>query len=298
MANKPFTLPGSDLDLSDGSAVAGVLHQAAKLNRADPLRKASSVHLPAEGRLVMTGDLHDNAQGLHRIVKHAKLDQKPTNRLILHEIIHGPSRVNGMDLSIRTLALACGVKCAYPEQVYMLLSNHELAQRRQEHVFKDSTSDVEAFNEGLDYLYGDDAKAVHVAFEDYTDSLLLAVRCENGVFCSHSLPAPRDIETFDKTVIDRDPTEADLAIDGSAHNMVWGRHQNMQLCRELMEAWDAKVFLVGHQPADMGWEELWDDVLILNSDHGHAVCLPINLKKTFTRDELSQLVVPLNAIPV
>lgn len=298
MASKTFTMPGEDLDLADGPAVADVLHRAAEFNRSDPLRKGSSVHLPAEGRLVMTGDLHDNTPGLMRIVKHAKLDQKPTNRLILHEVIHGPSRVNGMDLSIRTLARCCAVKCAYPQQVYMLLSNHELAQRRQEHVFKDNTSDVEAFNLGLEHLYADAADTVNAAFEDYTDSLVLAVRCENGVFCSHSLPAPREIETFDKSVIDRELTEADNAVEGSAHNMVWGRHQNIQLCRELMEAWDAKVFLVGHQPAEMGYEELWDDILILNSDHGHAVCLPINLKKKYTRDELTQLVVPLNAIPM
>ncbi|MEM9020917.1 MAG: hypothetical protein AAGC44_10170 [Planctomycetota bacterium] len=298
MTSTTFTMPGADLDLADGPAIADVLHLAAEYNRQDPLRKGASVHLPAEGRLLMTGDLHDNTLGLTRIVKHARLDRKPTNRLVLHEIIHGPNRVNGMDLSIRTLARCCAVKCAYPEQVYMLLSNHELAQRRQEHVFKDSSSDVEAFNLGLEHLYANDAKQVNAAFEDYVDSLLLAVRCANGVFCSHSLPAPRDIEGFDKSVIDRDLTELDNQINGSAHNMVWGRHQNIQLCRELMQAWDCKVFLVGHQPAEMGHEELWDDILILNSDHSHAVCLPINLKKSYTRDELSALAVPLNAIPL
>ncbi len=293
----PFTLPNSDLDLADSAVVAELLHQTAELNRSDPLRDGSVVRPPKAGQLLVTGDLHDNGPALMRIIKRARLDRSPDNRVVLHELIHGPTRLNGMDLSIRTLARACAVKLAYPQQVYFLLSNHELAQRRQEHVFKDGGSDVDAFNDGLAHLFGDEgADQVHAAFDDYVDSLLLAVRCDNGVMVAHSLPAPRKIEVFDKTVVERALTEDDYAADGAAHLMVWGRHQNVKLATELAEAWGVSVFLLGHQPAEMGWEEKANNILILNSDHAHGVCLPIDLTAQVERDDLLDKVVPINGI--
>ena len=297
MTTSPFTMPGSDLDLSDAGVVADLLHQTAELNRDDPKRTGSTVHLPDTGQLLATGDLHDNSYALQRIIKRARLDRSPDQHVVLHELVHGPIRLNGMDLSIRTLARACAVKLAYPQQVHFLLSNHELAQRRQEHVFKDGGSDVDAFNDGLMHLFGEDgAEQVHTAFDDYVDSLLLAVRGANGVMVSHSLPAPRKIEDFDTTVINRDLNNADYQAEGSAYLMVWGRHQNVKLATELAQAWDVSVFLLGHQPAEMGWAEMAHNILILNSDHGHGVCLPIDLSKPCERDALIEKIVPINGI--
>ena len=297
MTTAPFTMPGHDLDLADPSVVADLLHQTAELNRSDPLRKGCSVELPNTGTLLATGDLHDNGPALERVMKRARLDRSPEHRVVLHELIHGPTRLNGMDLSIRTLARACAVKLAYPEQVYFLLSNHELAQRRQEHVFKDGGSDVDAFNEGLAHQFGDGgADQVHAGFDDYVDSLLLAVRCANGVMVAHSLPAPRKIEVFDKTVVQRELIDVDYEADGSAYLMVWGRHQNVKLSSELAQAWGVKTFLLGHQPAEMGWEEKAKNILILNSDHSHGVCLPVDLSKTYERDDLIEKIVPINGI--
>ena len=283
-------------DLDDAALVADLLHQAADLNRADPRHNACVIDLPKQGMLLATGDLHDNTPALQRIAKQAKLDQSPNHHLVLHELIHGPTRLNGMDLSIRTLARACAVKCAYPEQVCFLLSNHELAQRRQEHVFKDCGSDIDAFNKGLDHLYGDAASTIHKAFDDYVDSLPLAIRCANGVMIAHSLPSPRKIEAFDTTVLAREITDDDYAANGSAHLMVWGRHQNQKIAQELADAWNVNAFVLGHQQAEMGWEEKTHNILILASDHGHGVCLPIDLSQTYTRDELIDHVVPINGI--
>jgi hypothetical protein len=297
MPTTPFTMPGSDLDLADAGVVADLFHHTAQLNRDDPKRDGCSLNLPDHGKLLATGDLHDNANALQRVIKRAKLDKSPDHHVVLHELIHGPTRLNGMDLSIRTLARAAAVKRAYPQQVHFLLSNHELAQRKQEHVFKDGGSDVDAFNDGLAHLFGEDgAEQVHAAFDDYVDSLLLAVRCANGVMVAHSLPAPRKIEVFDKTVLDRELTEEDCDADGSAYLMVWGRHQNVKLATELAEAWGVKVFLLGHQPAEMGWEEKANNILILNSDHGHGVCLPVDLAKTYQRDDFIDKIVPINGI--
>lgn len=297
MTKSSFIMPGSDLDLTDPALVIDLFYQTAELNLKDPRRSACVVDLPSTGTLLATGDLHDNTPALQRIIKQAKLDESPDHHVVLHELIHGPTRLNGMDLSIRTLAKACAVKLAYPEQVCFLLSNHELAQRRQEHVFKEGGSDVDAFNAGLDHLFGeDDAALVHEAFNAYVDSLPLAVRCANGVMLAHSLPAPRKIEVFDKSVLERQLTDADYEADGSAHLMVWGRHQNQKIAQELADAWGVDTFVLGHQPAEMGWEEKAHNILVLASDHGHGVCLPIDLSQSTTRDDLIDQVVPINGI--
>lgn len=299
MPTKPFSMPGSDLDLADPDVVADLLRQTARLLREDPKRKGASVHLPEAGKLLATGDLHDNAPALHRVVKRARLDRSSDHHLVLHELIHGPSRLNGMDLSIRTLAQACVVKLAYPQQVHLLLSNHELAQRRQEHVFKEGSSDVDAFNDGLAHLFGEEeAEEVHAAFDEYVDALPLAVRCANGVMVAHSLPAPRKIEAFDPGVIDRELEAEDYEPDGSATLMVWGRHQNKKLAGELAEAWGVGVFILGHQPPEMGWEDVAHNILIITSEHGHGVCVPIDLAEKYDRDALIDHVLPINGIRI
>ena len=282
--------------MRDPAVVTDLFNRAADLNRSSPEHRGSVVELPDAGRLLMTGDLHDNGLNFQRILKLAKLDKSPSNRLILHEIVHGPSRVNGLDLSVRMLAQVAALKCEYPEQVLIMQSNHELAQLGGEGIVKDGESVVEAFDGGVEFLYGNGADEVTEAMNRYIRSLRLAVRCANGVFCSHSLPSPRKIEVFDKSVIDREPTDEDLALGGHAYLMVWGRHHNQKIADELAEAWNTKVFVMGHQPADMGYEIEDETMLILASDHGHGVALPIDLAKSYDRDDLVEQIVPLASV--
>lgn len=291
----------AELNLRDPQVVIDVFHRAAQANLAAQGRQGAVIDLPDTGRLVMTGDLHDHALNFHRIVHLAQLDRSPHHRLILHEMIHGPARVNGRDLSIRLLALGAACKIRYPDQVYLMQSNHELAQFNGESILKDGVSQVDAFDAGIDFLYDDRADDVREAMNAMIRSLPLAVRCANGVMCCHSLPAPRKIDTFDKTVLDRVPTDADLsAADGGGHayHMVWGRHHTQKVADELAEAWgiEGGVFVMGHQPAEMGYETQGQTMLILASNHAHGVALPIDLGRRYTRDELVEEIVPLAAV--
>ncbi|MEM1446191.1 MAG: hypothetical protein AAGF84_09065 [Planctomycetota bacterium] len=284
------------LDLADAASVAAYLHRCAELCLDQPQRRGSSIYLGSTGRLVVTGDLHDNGPNLQRIVHLAELDTNPDHHVILHEVIHGENLLHDADLSIRTLARVAELKVRHPNQVHLMQSNHELAQRLDESILKDGVSSVDAFNEGLNYLYNEHAEDVAESVNAYVDALALCVRCDNGVFIAHSLPAPRRIEDFDKAVIDRVPTEEDLRPRGSAYDMVWGRYHNRKITNELADAWGASAFLLGHQPADMGYEELADNALILASDHGHGQACVVDLSESYTRDQLIERLVPLNSI--
>ena len=285
-------------NLRDAGAVVALLEGAAAVYRESPARRGSTVHLADHGLLLATGDLHDNALNLRRILKMAELEAGANRHLILHEVIHGPDLVNGMDLSVRTLARCADLKLRYPDQVHVLLSNHELSQMRGEEITKDGLSVVAAFNDGVDFLYGAEADGVRGAVASYIGALPLALRCANGVMVSHSLPAPRRIEAFDKAVLDRELVPEDLENKGSGYDMVWGRHHNRVILEELAQAWGVSVFVVGHQPAEMGYEPLGDNALILLSDDGHGVALPIDLARVYTRDELIEAVLPLASVAV
>jgi len=287
---------GERLKLEEGAYVADVLEEAADANRATPGRSGSVVDLPAEGRLVMTGDLHDHAMNLQRIVNYARLDENPNHYLILHEIVHGDLAEGGRDLSIRTLGRVAALKAAYPSQVLLILSNHELAQHNESRILKGSEDVVASFNAGLDYLFEDDAETVRDAFREYVSTLPLAVRTANRVMCCHSLPGAKYLEQFDETVLDRELTEDDLSSRGSAYRLVWGRNHDEATAKALAEKWQVDWFVLGHQPAEVGYETQGDRMLILASDHEQGMLLPIDLSASCSRRDMIEALVPLNTL--
>jgi len=283
-------------DLQDAEAVAELFKQAEQAHLNTPGRSGAVIDLLATGRLLMSGDLHDNTQNYLRLLKLAQLDASPTHRLLLHEVIHGPDLVNGLDLSVRMLARTAAVRCRYPEQVHIVQSNHELAQLRGEGILKKGRDTVQSFDEGIDFLYGGQAEAVRDAMHGYLRSLPLAVRCGNGVFLSHSIPGNNRMRKFDPELINRVPTETDLSEKGDLYHMVWGRNQKQQTADTLAQAWGCRQFVMGHQPADMGHEPLEDTMLILASDHAHGVALPIDLTRTYDQEQLIESIVPLASV--
>ena len=291
-----------EFDPRDASAVIQAFEQGAAALRDSPLREHAVVTLPPTGRLVVSGDLHDHRLNFDRVVKLARLEEADTNHLLLQEVIHGEDRLNGMDLSIRILARCAHLASRYPGRVHVLQSNHELAQLTEEPIVKDGQSVVESFDQGIDYLYGNAADDVRDAMKTYLGSLLLAVRTNppdgSAVVMLHSLPSPRRIEAFDKTILDRDPTEADLAPRGSGYDLVWGRYQNRTILDELAEAWGVGAFILGHQPDEMGWQTKGDNALIITSEHDHGQAVVLDLSRGYGLDDLTDALKPLAAVRV
>lgn len=289
-------MPWVDLDLRDPAVTTDVFLRAARASLESPLRRGACVDLPWRGRLLMTGDIHDHLSNFMKVIHLAALHQSPDRHLILHELIHGPSTVNGVDLSVRILLRAATLKLAYPGQVHFLQANHDIAQLGGEGIAKNGKSVTKAFDDGIDYIYPDGAEAVRAAVHTFIRSHPLAVRCANGVFCAHSLPAPRMLAKFDTTLLDRVPTADDLKIGGAGFEMVWGRRHTQEVADTLAAAWGAKVFVLGHQPVDMGYEEQAQTMLIMASNHEHGMALPIDLSREYSRDDLVRALIPLAGV--
>jgi hypothetical protein len=291
--------------MTDAQSVASILIEGAKANLEAPCRQGSIDLIRAPGELIATGDLHDNPIHLGKLLEAANLDgegpdpARPPRHLVLHELIHGDNRLNGMDLSYRVLTRAADLKRRFPEHVHVLLANHELSQISGAGIVKDGVRVVEAFNAGVEYVFGSDADQVHEAIARFVRSMPLALRCvtpKGDLLCAHSLPTAAIMNRFDPTILSRPLTEDDYQPrTGSAYIMVWGRKYDAELLEDLVERWGVSLFLLGHEHCEHGVTLVPPNAVVLNSDHAQGVYLPIDLDRPPRPEEAVQACVRLNS---
>lgn len=244
------------------------------------------MRLPGRGRLLVTGDLHDNPMNLRTILGLARLDESPDHHVVLHEIIHSERLVNGVDLSHRMLVRVAELIIERPGQVHLLLANHELAQMLGQGVTKGAGNSVELFNHGLEFVFGDDCETVAEAINGFIRALPLALVSESGVLCAHSLPSPRTMKSFDLDVLDRELGGKDYEPGtGSAYLMVWGRGYDEAEIGVLAEHWGVTLFCLGHDHVDKGITMRGQKVIVLNSDHEMGTVVPIELGNVPSAEE-------------
>lgn len=286
------------LDLRDADSVCDTLERAAELLHGSPFRSGSVHTLPSSGRLVVAGDLHDNPTHLQKITAFARLGASPTNHVILQELIHGDRLVNGVDLSYRVVARVADLVIRYPTQVHPLLANHELCQMLGIGVSKGYGDGTALFNDGLDFVFSEDAQLVADSLASFFRAMPLAVRTEGGLWCSHSIPSPETTDRFDPTVFDRtlEPTDY-MAPRGAAYLMVWGRGQQAEQVDRLADAWGVRLFCLGHAMSEMGAHAVTPRMAVLNSDHERGRIAEIDLASIPPdADELVLATLPLAAI--
>ncbi len=225
---------------------------------------------------------------------------EPPVHITFHEVIHSDRLLNGLDLSYRALARIAEAKVCAPERVHTLLANHELAQIVGAGIVKDGVRCVEAFNDGLGYVFGDNWERVAEALGEFIRAMPLALRCvtpRGDILCAHSLPSPGVMGRFDTTILSRDLTDDDFAPRlGSAHLMVWGRGYDAEQLEDLVERWGVNMFILGHEKADNGCLVIPPCAIVLNSDHERGVYLPLDLDHPPSFAEVPGLVRPLGGM--
>jgi hypothetical protein len=283
--------------ITSATAATELFERAAETLYAQRPGKEAAVRIGAKGRMLATGDLHDNPEHLAKLVRLAKLDVSEDNHIVLHEMIHSERLVNGVDLSHRMLARAADLVIRYPSQVHVLLANHELAQLTGRGVTKGAGNSVELFHAGLEFVFGDDAETLNEAINAFIRAMPVALVSESGLLCAHSLPGAHAAKKFDVGMLERPLTDADYdPATGSASLMVWGRELTEQWVRQLADAWNVKLFCLGHQHVETGAESPLPQVIVLNSDHEFGACMPIDLADVPGVEEAMMSVVPLRAL--
>lgn len=284
----------ASVNTRDADAVVAVLRAGAEANLTARCRRGAQDVISREHptqRLIATGDLHDNPDGLVKLVELAGMGDAaatPRAHLTLHEVIHSDRLMNGMDFSYRTLVKVAALKAAFAEHVHVLLANHELSQIAGAGIVKDGVSVVEAFNSGVEYVFGDRCEEVLGAIGEFIASMPLALRWVGVVesaespaegadlLCAHSLPDPSLADRFDAGVLERSLGSEDFVPRrGSAHLMVWGRgHKPTDLLKHAIEM-RAGLFVLGHEKAPEGFLVLEPNTIVLNTDSAWATVLEV-----------------------
>ncbi len=282
---------------NDANETCALFDRAAEAMLGSRYRAGSAVVLPARGRLLATGDLHDNPDNFAKIIRLARLDDSEDHHVILHEVIHGELLVNGVDLSHRTLARIASLVTDHPGQVHILIGNHEMAQLTGQRVSKGAGDNVALFNDGLDFVFGDAWEDVAEAIRRFIRAMPLAARSESGLLCAHSLP--RSLDGFDSGILQRELAEADYRPpEGSAYRMVWGRGWSDREVEALAAQWDISLFCLGHEYVNNGIAQRGQRAIILNSDHEMGTVIPIDLADLPSAERALSQAVRLAGIPM
>ncbi len=277
--------------------VADIFRQTAELIANDPHRRGNLVQLGAPGRVVISGDIHGNRQNLTRIFSHASSGGEERSILILQEIIHGPPDPrNGHDRSVELMLRAARAKIANPDKVYFLMGNHDLVQITGGDITKDGRGVCKSFVEGVNFCFGDAGGDVLEAVLEFCRSLPMAVRFDNGLQATHSLPSPDRTELGGVDVLNRPYQDGDFIRGGAAYEWTWGRDQTPEQLDDLAEKLDVEFFVLGHRHLESGATILPDRAIAINSDGPNGCVFEFSTDQTITGENAQQCIKPIRRL--
>ena len=277
--------------------IIDLCQSAAELNYSGRYRKGSLVSLENIGELIVTGDLHGHRRNFERITAYADLENNPQTAVVFQEILHGgPEDDYGGCVSFLLFFDVLRYQLKFPDQVYLILGNHDTAIITENNVLKSGREMNQAMQEAMKRLYLENSDDVYAALKQCLISQPLAVKCPNGIWVSHSLPADKYVADFDATAFDRPLEIHDMARSEPAYLLTWGRRHSQEALDELANKFGVDLFILGHQAQQAGWKVAGDNLIILASDHNHGCLVAFDPKKAYSIDKLADCVVPLASI--
>ena len=277
--------------------IIDLLNKGIEILNADKFRRGNMIHLPAKGSLIISGDIHGHRRNFERIVAFSDLPNNPERHIILQEIIHGgPEDSYGGCLSYQLLFDVVRFKLTFPDQVHIIMGNHDTAFINNSEVMKDGKEMNRAMRLAIEREFKQTSNNVELAIRQFLFSQPLAVRCNNRIWISHSLPNDRSIDKFDPKILERQLKINDVVRPGSAYLLTWGRKHSQAVLDKMAGMFDIDLFILGHQPQEQGWNQAGDNLIIIASNHNHGRLISIDLEKSYTIEHLIDSIVPLASI--
>jgi hypothetical protein len=264
------------------------LRQAARAMRATPGRTGRLLRLPAGAEVLVGGDLHGSVENFRLLLQRADLARQPQRHLVVQELVHGAFRYpGGGDKSHQLVDLVAALTCQYPGRVHYLLGNHELAQWRRQAIAKAGEDYHELFRAGIAEAYGAHAADIEQAYDDVFAAASLALRTDNRVFISHSLPSARHLAAFDPALLEvDDPPPAAWQYGGALHSLLWDRDTRDSTAAAFLNRVDADWLISGHIPCPEGYLLPNPRQIILDALGTPACCCLFPTDRMLTQDDL------------
>ena len=274
-----------------------LLEKGSFSNINDPFRKGNVIVLPRQGSLVIAGDLHGHRRNFERIVTYAQLDRHPDRHLILQEIIHGGSTdPNGGCLSFELLFEAIRLKLNYPNQVHLIMGNHDTSLISGTEVMKDGREMNRAFRDGLAFRFDTYSDTIHERIKQFLLSQPLAIKTKNRIWISHSLPGDRFIDQFDIKIFKYPITDKHCEKPGSVYLLTWGRRMRQETLDHFGSLFGVDWFILGHQTQEQGYARYGQNLLIIISEHNHGCMAHVSLEEDLTMETIMDSIIPLSSI--
>ncbi len=277
--------------MPDPRKVLYTIRRARDLCRTTAGRSGSLITLgPDTQDVLVVGDLHGHIHNFVAAMKMAALDRNPARHLVVQELVHDTrADTDGEkpDLSHRLIDLVCALKCQYPDRVHYLPGNHELSELTGRSIAKNRIPLNDLFRQGIEASYGESAREIREAYGDLFQALPLAIRTPNRVFLCHTVPDERDLDAFDREVLNATEWSAEsMKRGGSVYAMTWGRDTSIETADRFAQLVDADLFVIGHHPCDDGFRRANDRVMALDGTDPQAACVMIPTGEPLTMDDL------------
>ncbi|MEZ6140569.1 MAG: metallophosphoesterase [Zavarzinella sp.] len=242
--------------MPDAEKLITMIYRAIEAVRSTAGRRGKLIELNSAHEVIVVGDLHGNLDNFKRILPELQLKDNPHRHLVLQEVIHGKhSYPTGGDKSHQLLDVFCAMKSQFPQQVHLIMGNHELSQWIDRPIVKGGTNNNDRFLAGIAEYYG----ATHVdriedAYKKLFKMLPLAIRTSNRVFISHSIPGKKYRDQFALHHLETDsPPNQDLLPGGSIYELLWGRDVSEENVKNFLGKVACDWLITGHIPCDNGY---------------------------------------------
>jgi hypothetical protein len=276
--------------MPDPERLLTTLRIAATAFRETPGRRGRVVSLAGAADVLIAGDLHGHVENFRKLLAAANLAERPRRHLVLQEVIHLPTPI-GPDPSHQLVDLVAALKCQYYERVHFLIGNHELAQMTDRPIQKGDDVLNDLFWEGVWSAYGGRAEEIYAAYLALFAAAPLALRTDNRVFISHSLPSEKWRGQFNMAALERDDTDpAECLPGGSVFALLWGRDTAADHVAAFLRKVDADLLVTGHIPCDRGFAVPNDRQVILDCMAQPACYCLLPADRPLAHDELVRCV--------
>lgn len=283
--------------MPDPVKLLATIKQAAQYQRQQPGRTGMFVELTDCDEVLVVGDLHGHLANFKQVLKLANLHEHPHRHVVLQELVHGPFRYqnDGGELSHRLVDVVSAYICQYPGRVHYLMGNHELAQWTKREIAKSNESLNNLFVMGVNTSYPEHVEAMLAAYDDFFSALPVAIRLQNRVFLSHSLPGAARLETWKLDDLKKETlSQGDLKITGCVHSVVWGRDTSETTVKQYLKLVDADLLITGHIPSELGYDTPNSLQIILDGKDENAHVLLFSATTPYDQESMLKQLVKLN----
>jgi hypothetical protein len=263
-----------------------LLKTAAHLNLNTPYRTGATLAFPLKGELMVVADIHGNRKNFQGVVEVADLGKNPQRHLLfLGDIIHSLEALkSGKDFSCLLVEDLAALKIQFPEQVHLLLGNHELSEFLGRTIFKEGQMLNFLFTRGLHISYGEKgAVLVRKALNTFFQTLPVIARTQTGIMISHSTPEADFLHAFDSLFFQKEISYRNQGKVRKIEEFIWGRDFSSKTAERLAQKWQAEIFIVGHEKCQEGFEVPNPYHIILDSTDEYGVYLLLKLHQPYAQ---------------